>query len=206
VVYRVRYLKTFIIFGTCLFMVSFGLLIHYRGGTGQSSHNGLVGAQVLLGIAGGFFPYTAQASIQAATKHEHVAVITGLYLACYNIGSALGNTVSGALWTQLVPRELNARIANSTRAMEWYTTPLTLVPLYPPGTPDRDAAIEVYKHVQRLICITAICLCAVLIGFACVLRDPRLTDEQSLPDAEDKVKTPEVQRGGAMSKLAFWKR
>lgn len=70
VVRFVRYLKPFIIAGTALFTVAFGLLIKYRGGVGGSSHAGIIGAQVLLGIAGGLFPYTAQASIQAATKHE----------------------------------------------------------------------------------------------------------------------------------------
>jgi SIT family siderophore-iron:H+ symporter-like MFS transporter len=68
VIFRVRRLKPFVVFGTCLFMVAFGLLIHYRGGS--SSHGGIIGAQLLLGIAGGLFPYPAQASIQAATKHE----------------------------------------------------------------------------------------------------------------------------------------
>lgn len=72
VVYRVRFLKPFIMAGTALFMVAFGLLIHYRGGIGGTSHNGIIGAQILLGIAGGLFPYPAQASIQAATKHERM--------------------------------------------------------------------------------------------------------------------------------------
>ncbi|KAF1962337.1 MFS general substrate transporter [Byssothecium circinans] len=208
VVYRVRRLKPFILFGTCLFMVAFGLLIHYRGGTGQASHNGLVAAQVLLGIAGGFFPYPAQASIQAATKHEHVAVITGLYLACYNIGSAFGNTVSGAMWTQLVPRELSARISNQTLAAQWYAEPLLLIATNPPGTPERDAVIEVYRHVQRLLCITGICITVVLIFFACVIRNPKLGDEQSLPDAEER-KLSEVQHEGESGKsklAAFWRR
>lgn len=70
IVFKVRRLKPFIIAGTCLFMVAFGLLINYRGGTGSSSHSGIIGAQICLGIAGGMFPYPAQASIQAATKHE----------------------------------------------------------------------------------------------------------------------------------------
>lgn len=73
VVLKVRRLKPFIVMGTVLFMVAFGLLIRYRGGTEGSSHSGVVGAQVLLGIAGGLFPYPAQASIQAATKHERTS-------------------------------------------------------------------------------------------------------------------------------------
>ncbi|KAK4919106.1 ferrioxamine B transporter, partial [Elasticomyces elasticus] len=76
VIFKVRRLKYFIVTGTCLFMVAFGLLIYYRGGSSGSSRSGVIGAQVLLGLAGGLFPYPAQASIQAATKHEHVAVVT----------------------------------------------------------------------------------------------------------------------------------
>lgn len=184
-----RRLKPFILFGVCLFMVAFGLLIHYRGGDSRDAHAGIVGAQVLLGIAGGFFPYPAQVSIQAAVKHEHLAVVTGLYLASYNIGSALGNTVSGAIWTQIVPRELNARIQNATDASMWYLSPISMTPLNPPGTPARDAAIDVYRHVQRLLCITAIGLCVLLIFFALMLRNPRLGKEQSLPAAESTTTT-----------------
>jgi SIT family siderophore-iron:H+ symporter-like MFS transporter len=40
----------------------------------------------------------------------------------------------------------------------WYASPLDLLATHPPGDPDRDAAIEVYQHVQRLLCITGICL------------------------------------------------
>ncbi|GKZ74861.1 siderophore transporter [Aspergillus niger] len=70
VVFKVRRLKPFIVGGTLLFMVAYGILIYYRGGPTSSSHSGIIGGQILLGIAGGLFPYPAQASIQAATKHE----------------------------------------------------------------------------------------------------------------------------------------
>lgn len=50
VVLKIRRLKVMIICGTLLFMVAFGILIHFRGGSGGSSHSGVIGAQVLLGI------------------------------------------------------------------------------------------------------------------------------------------------------------
>ncbi|ETI19399.1 hypothetical protein G647_09232 [Cladophialophora carrionii CBS 160.54] len=190
VVYKVRRLKWFIVAGTCLFLVAFGLLIHYRGSTTSSSQAGVIGAQVLLGIAGGMFPYPAQASIQAATKHEHVAVITGLYLATYNIGSALGGAISGTIWTNVLPQRLEENLApfgNATLASSTYADPFTMASLYPAGTPVRTAIIESYQHAQRLLCITGICICTLLIGFSMCLRDPRLGDEQSLPDAEENV-------------------
>ncbi|KAJ9614083.1 ferrioxamine B transporter [Cladophialophora chaetospira] len=192
VVYKVRRLKWFIVAGTCLFLVAFGLLIHYRGSTSSSSQSGVIGAQVLLGFAGGLFPYPAQASIQAATKHEHVAVITGLYLATYNVGSALGGAISGTIWTNVLPSELEKNLAplgNTTLAAATYANPFAVAAEYPAGTAVRTAIIESYQHAQRLLCITGICLCTLLIGFALCLRNPRLGDEQSLPEAEGEIIT-----------------
>jgi SIT family siderophore-iron:H+ symporter-like MFS transporter len=188
VIFRVRRLKYFILAGAALFMVAFGLLAHYRGSASGSAKSGVIGAQVLLGIAGGLFPYPAQASIQAAAKHEHVAVITGLYLACYNIGSALGNCVSGAIWTQTLFSQLSKNLAfagNSTLAADVYGSPFTVVPEYPVGTEIRTAIIDSYQHVQRILCITGICLCVPLIAFAFCLRNPKLSTEQSQPEAEE---------------------
>jgi len=190
IVYKVRRLKWFIVAGTALFMVAFGVLIHYRGTPSSAGKAGIIGAEVLLGFAGGMFPYPAQASIQAASKHEHVAVITGLFLACYNVGSALGNTVSGAIWTQVLPETLEDRLArfgNATLAAAVYGNPFAVVAEYPVGTPVRTEIIASYQHAQRLLCITGICLCVPLIGFAFTLRNPRLGDEQSLPQAEEDV-------------------
>lgn len=190
VVYKVRRLKWFIVAGTCLFAVAFGLLIHYRGSPNSSGQSGIIGAQVLLGFAGGMFPYPAQASIQAATQHEHVAVITGLYLATYNIGSALGATVSGIIWTNVLPGTLEEKLGlfgNSSLAVSTYANPFGVIAEYPVGTDVRSAIIESYQHAQRLLCITGICLCIPLIGFAMCLRNPKLGNEQSLPEAESQV-------------------
>jgi MFS transporter, SIT family, siderophore-iron:H+ symporter len=190
VVYKVRRLKGFIVFGTCLFMVAFGLLIHYRGQPTNAGQSGVIGAQVLLGVAGGMFPYPGQASIQAATKHEHVAVITGLYLATYNIGSAFGGAISGTIWTNVLPDKLEETLApfgNATLAAATYADPFTITSMYPVGTPVRAAIIAAYQHAQRLLCITGISICVLLIGFAFCLRDPKLGDEQSLPDAEERT-------------------
>ncbi|KAJ5486479.1 hypothetical protein N7530_000779 [Penicillium desertorum] len=186
IVMKVRQLKPFIVAGTLLFMVAFGILIYFRGGVADSSHSGVIGAQVLLGIAGGMFPYPAQASIQVASKHEHLAVITGLYLAAYNIGSALGNTISGAIWNQVLPSELNYRLGNETLAAYVYAKPLDFAAVNPVGTPDRDNVILAYQKTQRLLCITGICLTVPLIAFALVIRNPTLTKEQSLAKAEEE--------------------
>ncbi|KAF9024138.1 MFS general substrate transporter [Hymenopellis radicata] len=187
VVRYVRYLKPFIVFGVSLFFVAFGLLIRFRGGVGSSSHSAIIGAQIVLGIAGGMFSYPTQASIQANTRHEHMATVTALYLASYSIGSAFGGTLSGAIWTNVLPEQLASRLGNVTLAAEVYGSPLTYGLLYEFGSPERTAIVDAYKHTQRLLCITGIALCVPMLGFALLLRNPRLTDDQSNPEAEKTV-------------------
>ncbi|KAL2875925.1 ferrioxamine B transporter [Colletotrichum sp. CLE4] len=199
IVFKVRRLKYFIIAGTMLFMVAFGLLIHYRGSPTSAGQSGVIGAQVLLGIAGGMFPYPAQASLQTTLKHEHLAIMTGLYLSTYNIGSAFGNTVSGAIWTQVLPSVLQENLApfgNDSLATVTYAQPFVAIAEYPVGTPERAAIIDSYQHVQRLLTITGICLTVPLIAFAFLLRNPKLNDQQTL--AVDDVQIRPVENNDNM--------
>ncbi|KAM0718987.1 hypothetical protein Q7P37_006059 [Cladosporium fusiforme] len=188
--FGVPYLKPFVVFGTFMFMVAFGILIEFRGGTGHGSYAGVVAGQCVLGFAGGLFPYPTQVLIQAATRHEHLALVTGLYLALYSVGSAFGNTVSGAIWTQTLPGKLNTQLAavtnNATVAITAYSDPFGFIAEYPVGTLERAAVIDAYRSTQRLLCICGICLCTLLIMFALVLRNPRLGKEQSKEGSEEQ--------------------
>ncbi|KAK9900499.1 MFS general substrate transporter [Cystobasidium minutum MCA 4210] len=187
----IRRLKWFVVGGACLFMVAFGILLHFRGGGAPGAANvaGYIGGQILLGVSGGLIPYSVQALVQAATAHENVAMITALYLATYNVGSALGFTVSGAIWTQTLYSKLNEALApiNATLAADVYGSPYVFADTYPVGTPERDAVIHAYQQVQRLLIITGLCMSTVLIIAALFLRDYYLVDAQSRPEAEEQA-------------------
>lgn len=139
-----------------------------------------------------------QQTVACQRKDSHaknptdLAVITGLYLAAYNIGSALGNTISGAIWNQVLPSELEHRLGNETLAASVYAQPLAFAALNPVGTPDRDNVILAYQKTQRLLCITGICLTVPLIAFALVIRNPTLTKEQSLTKAEEESSDSDI--------------
>jgi SIT family siderophore-iron:H+ symporter-like MFS transporter len=196
VVFKVRRLKMFIVAGTCISMIAFGLLIHYRGMPSSDGRAGLIAAQVVLGVAGGFFPYPTQASLQAYLKHENLAVMTGLYLATYNIGSALGGAVSGAMWTQLLPKYLDQELSaiNGTLAAAAYADPFTEAALYPVGTDERTGIINAYQRIQRLLTITGICLTVPLIVFALLTRNPKLNNQQTLAVETDSETDESINR------------
>lgn len=189
-VYKARHLKYFVVLGTVLYMAAFGLLIHYRGSATGDGRAGVIAGEVVLGIGGGIFFYAAQATLQVGLKHEHLAAVTGVSLAVHYIGSALGATLSGAIWTQLLPARLEMELAaiNSTLAATAFSSPLTaIVPVYPLGTPERTAVIEAYRYIQRILTITAISLSVPLVLLALILPNPELTDAQNLVDGDAEL-------------------
>lgn len=58
IVMKVRRLKGFIVAGTCLFTVAFGILYHFRGGDSGSSYGGIVAGEIILGIGALSLPPT----------------------------------------------------------------------------------------------------------------------------------------------------
>ncbi|KAG7708277.1 hypothetical protein KL930_001717 [Ogataea haglerorum] len=185
----IRRLKAFIIFGISMWFIALGLMIKYRGGDG--SKDGLIGAQCLLGFGAGFFTYVTQASIQTVADHEHMATLLSLYLCLYYVGSALGGSISGAVWTQILPKEINKRISNATEAALAYGSPLTWIYEHPWGSPERMALVASYKHVQRILVAIGLAFCGPLLSFAFLLKDPKLESVQSLKDAHPEVSEEE---------------
>lgn len=193
VIYKVRRLKYIIIAGTCIFMVAFALLIKFSGGASSASQTGLIAGQVIIGLAGGLFAYPTQASIQASASREHVAILTGLYLSFYNVGSALGTCLSGAIWTQTLLDTLEDNLSfqpNTSLAEAIYDSPFSVIADYPVGTEVRSAVINSYQSVQRLLCTAGICLCVPMIAFALALRNPKLSEHQvqsDLPEHDEET-------------------
>ena len=120
-----------------------------------------------------------------------------MYLASYSIGSALGNTIAAGIWLNNAPGEFEKQmtrygVTNTTVASYLYLSPGSFIVDYPVGTPERDAAIDGYAHVQRKLCIAGICIAALIFVVSLFLRNPYLGDEQTLPGAEGFIEPGHV--------------
>lgn len=181
----VRYLrrvKKIIIVGGVLYTVAFGLIVEYR--SNSTNVGGIIGGQFLLGFAGGMVPFSAQALVQATTRHENMAIITSLYYSNYYIAassefilldlskgtqltssrSAVGATISGAIWTQLMYDRLQVQLQEfgAGLAEAVYDDPYATIQNYPLGTPERAGMIRAYQSVQRLLGITGLAIVSLL--------------------------------------------
>lgn len=189
VVVYFRRLKGFIVFGTCIWLVALGILLHFR--SGLNAHAGIIGGVCLLGFGTTFFTYPINVSMQSCVNHEHMAVITALGYSLYRVGSAIGSAVAGAIWTQLLPPKIGEQmdkynINNATAQAFAYNQPLLFVVEYPWGSDARMALAAAYREIQWILVLVAMLLCVPMIIMALFTRDNVLGDEQSIDDIETK--------------------
>lgn len=192
IVVRVRRTKGFILAGISLWIVGTGMLYYYRG-TNDGIHyqrfiDGVVGAMIVFGFGSGLFARTIDVSIQSCTDHEYMASVTGVYMATFKIGSALGDCVSGAMWTQRMYDEIVKKMeelgVDTSLADKAYKKPYDFIKVHEWGTPARQAVAWAYADVQRLLCIVGLCLCVPMFIAGLCLRDHKLAKVQSM-DAEN---------------------
>ncbi|QEL61611.1 hypothetical protein CJJ09_003759 [Candidozyma auris] len=174
IVVRVRRTKGFIISGICFWIIGTGMLYYYRG-SNDGVHDkrfvdGVIGAMIIFGFGSGLFARTIDVSIQSCTDHEYMASVTGVYMAMFKIGSAFGDCVSGAMWTQRMYKEIPTKPYDFIKEHKW-------------GTPARKAVVWAYADVQRLLCIVGLCLCVPMLLAGLCLRDHKLQNVQAM-DAE----------------------
>lgn len=192
VIHRFPHTKPFTMFGCCVYLLSYGLLYRFRGGHTHAELAGLIGGEVVLGIANGVTQYSAQVALQAVCKHEHVGIISSLFFATYQVGAGIGSAISGAIWTNLMPKTLHANLAKvmpadlaATTAKSVYGSPIKFIAQYKVGTPERMAVDESYRHLTRLLCISGIVFSSLLVIASLFLDNPILTDKRSLDDEDD---------------------
>ncbi|KAI5963441.1 ARN1, partial [Candida margitis] len=179
----IRRLKGFVIFGCSLWMIAFGLMYHYR--STLSAHGGIIGGQVLMGVGTGFFSSSLAVTAQSCVNHEHMAVITSAVYTLYRIGSAVGASVAGAIWSQTLLKRLE-KYLDATTAVSVYGSPYVFAETYAWNTSQRQGATKAYGEVQRLLIIVAICFVAPMIICALFLRDRKLTREQTIDNVEEE--------------------
>ncbi|GAA5850578.1 hypothetical protein JCM5353_006807 [Sporobolomyces roseus] len=178
-----RYLKPIVIYGFCVEILAFGLMIRYRGA--GASQGDLAAVQVVRGLGVGAISFPLQACIQSVTKHEHLGAITASYLVVFYLSQGIGSAIGGGIWTNLVPAKMNAYIADPAIAAKAYANPIGLLKTYPPGTAVRDAMARAHGETQRVLSITGTCLAVVGLLLALCLQWVKLTDDQTLKEVEN---------------------
>ena len=130
-----------------LYVFAQGLMIYFR--RPNQSVGYLVFIQVLISIGGSVFILVEQLAILAAVDHQHVASALALLYVVGTVGDAIGNAISGAIWTNTFEKALRENLPKSAlpKLVDIYNDLNTQLS-YPIGSPTRLAIQKSYGYAQ----------------------------------------------------------
>ncbi|EFW18832.1 hypothetical protein D8B26_005629 [Coccidioides posadasii str. Silveira] len=154
-------------------MIGVSLMIRFRKpGTDIGF---IILCQVLIALSGGTMVICEQIAIMAAVSHGEVAVALALLGLFSSVGSAIGQTIAGAIWTHTIPQYLQMYLPESAKwkAMEIYDS-LEEQLSYPMDSPERQAIMSAYEVGQRRMLIVGLCVLPLAMVWILMWRDIQL--------------------------------
>lgn len=146
-------------FALPLQLLGVGLLIHFRQPEQPLGY--LIMAQIFIAFSGGAIVITSEMCVMAAAPHENVAGMLALIGLFSSVGGAIGQAVSGAIYTNIFPGALSdalgpRRRANETLVTELYGS-LNSQLLWDWNTRERRSVVFAYAHTQKYLTIAGTC-------------------------------------------------
>ncbi|KAL1856296.1 hypothetical protein VTK73DRAFT_8400 [Phialemonium thermophilum] len=145
--------KWLLFFAVPLYIFGQGLMIYFRRPSGYIGY--IVMCQIFISVGGAIFIICEQLAILAAVDHQHVAAALALLYVVGNIGGAIGNTISGAIWTNTFEKALERYLpADALPSLEDIYNDLDTQLSYAVGSPTRLAIQKAYGYAQTRMLAT----------------------------------------------------
>lgn len=145
---RTGYFRWLLFVAVPLYIFAQGLMIHFRQPNRGVGY--IVMCQIFIALGGAIFIIVQQIAILAAADHQHVAAVLALLYVVGNVGGAVGNTISGTIWTNTFYKALVRYLPDSmaTADIEDIYNSLDVQLSYAVGTPERLGIQEAYGYAQ----------------------------------------------------------
>ncbi|KAL1875433.1 hypothetical protein Daus18300_003172 [Diaporthe australafricana] len=160
-----------------LWILFTGLMLKFRmPGTNVAY---VVMCEVFTSLAGGTLVQVEQIAAMSAVPHRDVAVSLALVALVTSVGGAIGQSISGAIWTNTLPGLLRDYLpedlkANSTTIFGDITVQLG----YEWGSPAREAIVRAYGETQKYMLIASLVSAVGSLVWVSILKNERLSDKQ----------------------------
>ncbi|KAM5354136.1 hypothetical protein ACJ41O_000786 [Fusarium nematophilum] len=156
-----------------LMLLGVGLMIHFRQPDQDVGY--VIMTQIFVAFAGGPIVVSGEMAMMAPSDHQHVAVIIAVLDLFGSIGTAVGSTVSAAIWTGTFKERLYARLPEGADVENIYGSIYSQL-AYRWGTEIRHGIGLAYGDSQKYMLITSVCILS--LGWFCVFawRDIKVTN------------------------------
>ncbi|KAL1303078.1 hypothetical protein AAFC00_006522 [Neodothiora populina] len=190
IISRSRSYKWTVVVACLVRTVGFGLMVHLRGANNSDAELFIV--QAIQGIGSGVIQIVCLTIAQVVVPHAEMAQVSALVMLAICLGSGLGSTTAGGIYTNNFKEALRNRMGDkaSPQTIEAIYNSILASDLPAWGTAERTATNLAYSDIMRYISITALAISAPVIVFALLLPNLRLSDKQNI--VETKRSDPDV--------------
>jgi hypothetical protein len=170
IISKTGYFRWLLFIAVPFYLLGQGLMIHFR--QPNTSVGYLVMCQIFIAIGGSVIILCEQIAVMAAAEHQHVASVLALLNIFGWLGGAVGNTISGAIWTNSFPQAL-ARLLPEEELVnldDIYGS-LDVQLSYERGSVTRIAIEEAYGVAQKRMLIAGTCIMALTLVWIVLIKN-----------------------------------
>jgi hypothetical protein len=160
-----------------LYTLGVGLMIYFR--RPHTNIGYIIMCQIFLAFSGATMILCQQVAVMAAADHGEIAAVLAMLGLFGYMGGAVGNSISGGIWTNTLPVELQ-RLLPEQCAADWENiyNDLTVQLSYEMGDPCREAIIQGYGIAQKRMLITGTAIMAIALAAVLLIKDLKVTRQQ----------------------------
>ena len=120
----------------------------------------------------------AQLGVQASAERGQVAAVTAVFLTVLEIGGAVGNAVSGAIWSSYIPKQLALYLPadRQDQVALIYDSVTYASKQFAPGTVERRAINRAYQDTMSILLVIAMCMAVPCIFLSFCMENYRLRE------------------------------
>ena len=160
-----------------LYTLGVGLLIYFR--RPHTNIGYIIMCQIFLAFSGSTMILGMQVAVMSVAEHGDIAAVLAILGLFGYVGGAIGNSISGAIWTNTLPVELQKLLPESCAA-DWETiyNDLTVQLSYPMDDPCREATIQSYGVAQKRMLIAGTAIMAVAVVCVFLIKNVKIDRQQ----------------------------
>ena len=115
-----------------------------------------------------------------AVPHDQVAVAIALLNLVTAVGGAIGQSVSGTLWAQIVPKRLVEYLPKGSKhlAPKIYGD-ITMQLSLPWGSPERQAVVHAFGDAQKIMVLMGTCAFVPCFIWVAMLENQRMSERKA---------------------------
>lgn len=172
--------------GISLMILSTGLMI-YCSNPG-SSVGGIIACQALFAVSAGIVTVSMMMAVLNKAKPNEVAMRMALFYMVSMLFSALGSTISTAIWRNALPAALHKFLPTELQSQAGRIAGSIVVQMsYKKGNPGRDAIILAFAEAWKYLMIGGTAALGISVVGVLVMKERRKTVEPEHTEKDESL-------------------